>query len=148
MVMETTLNDFKDYVRLLRKDLDATPDTLWDWRPAPKARAIVDLVYEMALINFRMARRLAGEPPGELPSPWITAPAEYRDRNRVRSFFDESVDAVVNSAGTDALRPIQIGDATEPALTFVNLALTHTNYHGGQIAYIQTLAGDDANHWR
>jgi hypothetical protein len=125
-----------DLGQLTHEDLDRT------WMSGE--RRAYDFIYEVAIVNNRIAKRLAGEDPGPMPwvfgKEWLKAPDYYRDKARASEFLSDSSDAVRTAAETSLLEGAKIVD-------LLAFSVRHMSYHDGQLNFIQSLKGDMALHW-
>ena len=131
------------------KDLKALPET--ELTHDRGARLAIDFTYETVQINRRMAARLRKqEPPTMLPGLPV-APDLFRDkRMAVEEIEDSSTDllAAWDEIGPDRMTEMlpTSGDS-ESALSLALFAARHLQHHDGQLTYLQSLSGDDKNHW-
>ncbi|MEZ0327939.1 MAG: DinB family protein [Fimbriimonas sp.] len=131
------------------KDLDAfTPDQQSS-SPGGSARTPLDLAYEVAFVNNRMAARIRGDEVGPFPQGWMKAPEGYAAK--AREEFAASMDAIISAWSSlppnELLRPIQLPTEVTHPLDLMYLVCYHTGYHDGQLNYLQSFYGDEKIHW-
>jgi len=126
-------------------DIDALTHEQLDRSYNEKTRRAYDYIFEVAVVNLRVAARLRGEDPGPMPWDfgvnWLGAPKEYRDKEAVLAYTREAGDELITAAQE------YMGDEREliEKLVFIRV---HISYHDGQLNYIQSLDGDLAVHWK
>lgn len=160
MITASAMSNLKSYMReqlvatakYFRADCEALSDERFVQRPAPSARSPIDLAYEVAVINQRIAKRLKHEDPGPFEfTGWVTAPDGYRSKAQAMADFDASVQALLDA--WDAIPdeqiwdPVPISGGDSPGVDMVFFCIYHMGYHDGQLNYIQTLGGDELMHW-
>jgi uncharacterized damage-inducible protein DinB len=134
------------------QDLEALSDQAISTSPGGAARSPIHFTYEIICVNRRFIKRLRGEDPGPFdPNIWATTPSEYQTRfgatEGFRQSFEELID-VVNSIPDDEIdREIVVPNGTTSPFDLSLFCATHTNYHDGQLNYIQALNGDPDIHW-
>ncbi|HRJ26303.1 MAG TPA: DinB family protein [Fimbriimonadaceae bacterium] len=143
----------EDWGQSFAKDLKAIPEEHLGASPSGIARAPIDFTYEVAVVNRRIANRIGG---GENPpwpfEGWVTAPEEFRDRDKALAELDESVQAVV--AALDAFPAEKLSEEVETpngpytVAGLADMVGTHMAYHDGQLNYLQSLYGDNNIHWQ
>lgn len=112
------------------------------------ARTPYDLNYELVSVNRRFAKRLQGEDPGPWPfvEGWAKAPEEYCDKPFALREFESTMDAMIQSLGTDLFRKIETSSGQTTAFELGLFCAFHILYHDAQLNYIQELCGDMAMH--
>ncbi len=134
---------FTQAVESVKKDLaELTHDDL-DRSWGSSSRRAYDVVYELGLINRRIAHRLRGEEPGPMPwkfgEEWLQAPEEMRDKASVAELFDATANEVLDAA---------LDSTDEPyVIEMLSFLTAHAMYHDGQLNFIQSMKGDMAVHW-
>ena len=140
--------DLREAVDLYKKDLRALPEAALSTSPGGTARSPLDFSYEVIVVNERGAARIKGEDPGPWPyTSWVTAPAEWRNLDKICAGLDRSVESLIEGIGSDPFRKVAMGGedkAVFQALLFFNM---HIMYHAAQLNLIQAMHGDDAMHW-
>lgn len=133
-------------------DLRAMDHALLDRSPGGVARSPYDFTYEIVFINKRIAKRLRGEDPGPYKfEGWMSAPAEFRNKEHciaeVESSTEEVVAALSKVGDADLEREIALPTGSTSPLQLANMAASHLNYHDAQLNYIQAINGDGEMHW-
>jgi hypothetical protein len=134
-------------------DLDAMTHEQLASPFAGNARSGYDFTYEVALVNRKLAERIAGQEP-EWPQSegWVTAPAEFCTKDACRSELAESCDAVIaalQARGPEgALAELTTKRGPSSPYETAAFAAMHTMCHAAQLNYIQTLHGDTEMHWK
>lgn len=113
------------------------------WSPVGEngqGRCALEQAAEVARVNRTMAAILGGT------APAASSAQTYEDVSQAQKDVRASgreLAAVMRTLDDAVLeRRLPWGNGTMPGLTFVELPLTHMNYHAGQINYIQCLYGD------
>jgi hypothetical protein len=117
------------------------------------ARTAVDFTYETALINRRVAARLAGTEPPAMPEAegWLVAPSEVRNKAAIIEYMRKACEEL--SAAARAVPEAEGGKLVgpagneRPAYDLAHFAAMHTMYHDAQLNFIQELGGDLEVHW-
>lgn len=116
------------------------------WKPDPNAKSAQEIVEHLAGANHFFAAILRGEPP--TPPTGESTQKSYEDALRA---FQES--AAVLAEATASVPDDRLQDAVELPwgqswkMTMVLAAASgHIAYHWGQIGYLQTLWGDEADY--
>ena len=128
--------------------VEQTSPERFHWTPAgldgETGRSVSDMAWEVIVLNFALAKVLAGEQP-----PW--PPEEPAGNNsasvgETAAALRESARAAaasVRNLGMDDLeKTFSLGQRSMPGAMLCSLIHNHIMYHGGQICYIQTLYGD------
>lgn len=137
--------------RLFSKDIEAMDHDSLAKTCGGKSRAAYDLIYEVVGLNRAIEGCAKGRPFGDLPKGWVTAPAEFRDKDKAASELKSSVSDVASALRatpaekkdqlmTTPFGEMKLGDVAD-------IAAMHLMYHSGQLNYIQTICGDDDFHW-
>ena len=121
--------------------------------PGGCARTPADFTYELVVINRRITMRLKGQDPGPYPfEGWITAPAEYTNKEAIIRDFDSSTkeleEALAAIPEDEMLRTIQLPNDTTTPYDLVTFCATHIGYHDAQLNFLQTLHDDKEVHWK
>lgn len=150
-------SDLKDYMRkslestrdTYLKDLEAMSPELLTASPGGSARSAMDMTYEVAFFNRRMAKRMRGEPVEPFKfEGWMKAPADFTDpQGALRDSMDELIAAWDATPDAELGRVIEIPSGTTSPFDLAYFAIRHVNYHDAQLNYIQSLQGDDKMHW-
>ncbi len=113
-------------------------------------RCAYDFIYEVGVVNRRLAVVCRCEDPGPWPwkfgEEWLSAPTELRDKAAAVEFIRATGVEFVEAAGDDMERIVVDGEASVPVLSRVWFAVIHLTYHDAQLNFIQTMAGDMVYH--
>lgn len=120
---------------------------------AGKARSGYDFTYEVAVVNRKLAERIAGgEPEWPQTEGWTTAPLEYCSKEACAAELAASCDALVAAlearGPTGALEELATPRGSTSPYEVAAFAAMHTMCHAAQLNYIQTLHGDTEMHWQ
>ncbi|MDI9639454.1 DinB family protein [Kamptonema cortianum] len=138
--------------KYLLKDIEAmTPEQLAS-SPAGSARPPFDFVYEIVVVNQRIADRLNGKDPGPWTAEgWIVCPDEWKDKGKLsEAIKDTSAQIVAGLEGKDdsqLTEKFKVGENETCFADMAGLAAVHMMYHGGQLNYVQSMNGDMEVHW-
>lgn len=135
------------------QDLEAMSHDQLGTSPGGTARTAYDFTYEVALVNRRIAARIAGrEPEPWAFEGWVTAPEEFRDRTKAIDNFSASVDALIEALESipeeELSREIATSGGSSTPFKLANFAAYHIGYHDAQLNLLQSLSGDDRMHWQ
>ncbi len=138
--------------KLFATDLSHMTEEMLGKPVCGKARCAYDLIYEVAFVNRLAADGARGTIEKiEEPEGWITAPPEFKNKDRAIQEFQASVDEVTSALRTANEEALQTKVPTPlglmPLLDFAQILPSHIMYHSGQLNFIQTCYGDDQFHW-
>jgi len=129
----------------LAYNLEFIPADRLVWKPEPTAKSALEIVHHVSVFLVGMAGMLAGGPFTISESP---APANLAEgQELIRSATGKYVQAL---RGVD---PARLGETVELPFGTFPLARAATMpafdliHHHGQIAYLQTLLGDEESHF-
>jgi len=114
-------------------------------------RCAYDFIYEVAIINARLAMKMRGEDPGppawDFGKEWLKAPEAYRTKDAATDYFKGRADELMAEYAKVESPVMLENDA--PTTMFKNLQflMGHTMYHDAQLNFLQSLKGDMAVHW-
>jgi hypothetical protein len=133
------------------KDLDAFEVGQLGASPGGSARTPLDMTFEIAHVNRRLAKRIRGEQVEPFKfEGWMKAPEGYEAtaKEAVSSSFDEVIEAWQNVPENELMRTIPLPDGTTTnPLDLIWTVTYHTGYHDGQLNYLQSMGGDEKVHW-
>ncbi len=132
------------------KDLKAFALEQRGTSPGGSARTPLDLTYEVAHVNRRLAKRIRGDEVEPFPNDgWMKAPEGYGTTasEAFASSMDEVIQAWNNLPENELFRPIQLAKEVTHPLDLVWMVCYHTGYHDGQLNYLQSFYGDEKVHW-
>jgi len=144
-------DSFESAIADFLKDIDALSHDDLSKSFGKGSRCAYDFIYEVGVINQRVAFRCRAEDPGPMPwkfgEEWLGAPAEFRDKEAAKRHIKKTSEEVLASIGDEVERPVVVGETDDPAYQRINFATMHTMYHDAQLNYIQSMVGDLAVHW-
>ncbi len=140
---ETLLTLFEDTAPVIVYNLDFLPDDKLDWKPAPGAKSALEIVNHLCEYLHRLHLRL---------NPHTDSPALLAATNRDEAKSLLSQAATQFAASVRGASTQQLGEQFHEKYPFslgwmVTAATIDTIHHAGQIAYIQTLIGDNDIHF-
>lgn len=146
------IRDLRQVIGMFESDLAALTPEQRATPPGQAQRSPLDFVHEIAIVNGRLAARMRGEDPGPFPQGWVTVPEGMAEAAVIEGFRAACAELV---AAAEALPAERWGD-TPPGLKaedgsyvgIVTFAALHMGYHDGQMNLIQSMAGDQAVHWK
>jgi hypothetical protein len=118
-----------------------------------KARSVADFTAECIAFNLAVADAVnGGEARFHTPEEEQAARAKYSDRSALQEGIKSSAKTLIeaiDSKGEESLAREVMAPWGEPTTVgrLVHASASHVIYHDGQLNYIQTLFGDDKNHW-
>jgi hypothetical protein len=125
--------------------------------PGGAARTPIDIAYECAVVNRAILERMNGGDPKRVmagvaknPEGFIIAPEGLSATEAIAEFESSCVgimDAVEAKPDGELTEMVQTSMGTEPYFSLACFAGTHNMYHCGQLALVQAIGGDGANHW-
>ncbi len=151
--MQAAIHGMESAAKNYSQDLDAMSDDQILTSAGGTARKPVDFTYEVALINRRLAARLAKTEPPAAPEgdDWWVAPEELQTKDAISQYFkascEELLEAAKGMSEEDATVLVTFHGGEKPSHTMVTFAAMHTMYHDAQLNFIQSLAGDSSVHW-
>lgn len=126
-------------------NLDFIPDDRLDWKPEPTAKSAFEIVQHTAGAMLTLRGILTEEQfvPVDVPLP--------QSRDEAKKQLVETAEAcaaAVRAVKPEAMgRTVNTGFAEFPISRWMRIALTDMIHHHGQIAYLQTMLGDNENHF-
>lgn len=125
-------------------NLDFIPDDKFDWKPEPTAKSVLEIVNH---ICGNMVGGLGFLTTGE----WDPNYTPATDRDSAKKAITDSYSAY--SAKVRTLKPedlegtFSLGEQTFPRSFLLGVSVFDAAHHHGQISYLQTLLGDEENHF-
>jgi uncharacterized damage-inducible protein DinB len=115
--------------------LSAVPADKTSYTPDPKSMSAFELMWHIASSEaFFMSGASAGafEKPAERPAE-VSTPSDVVNWYKVQ--FASSLDQVRRMSGEDLIRIVNFFEVfTQPAISFLQLAINHTVHHRGQLS--------------
>ncbi len=133
------------------KLLATVPSEKFTWHPEPTTKSAQQIGWHVALALHNMARILRNEKVQMADFENQSFKTQHATSDRLKSFIELQLSELF--AATDQLTSLEEAFAmpwgeTWPAKTILFRGCwEHTAYHGGQLAYIQTLLGDTQDHF-
>ena len=135
------------------KDMAFIPEEKLSVSPMGRARPVLEFTAEVIGFNQFVSKALSGQ---EVAMPSDEERKAFFDsvssRDLAKSMLVDSVQEIVSS-----LERLDEAELTEEVtmywgagaskLNVANMAAAHMGYHDGQLNYVQSLFGDDVNHW-
>lgn len=126
-------------------NLEFLPAEKLAWKPEPTAKSALEIVHHVSAFLTGMAGMLTGGTftVTEEPAPTDLASAQARIRTATGTY----VQALL---GLDPARlgdPVELPFGTFPLARAATMPAFDLIHHHGQIAYIQTLLGDEESHF-
>ena len=127
----------------LAHNLDFIPDDKLNWKPAPEANSVLEIVNHLAMPLSGMANALDGR--------WQVAFESAQDREEAKALITS-----LSAKYADKLRALSAEDMSRTVTTpmgdfplplAAGIPVIDLIHHHGQIAYIQTLLGDTEAHF-
>lgn len=148
----TAITSVQDAKSRFLQDLEALPEEAIGRSPGGAARAPAHFTYEIVCVNARFAKRLRGEDPGPFSQDaWASTPDSFKTKEGALAGFSASMDEILEALKAvpenEMDREIVIPSGTTSPFDLAAFCAMHTNYHDGQLNYIQALNGDAEIHW-
>lgn len=126
----------------INNNLDFIPDDKLNWKPAPEAKSVLEIINHATGTLNMMTSAIKGTEKTEL------APATNRED--AKKLVTQVTEAHLNLIGTlspgDLEKPVQLPFGEFPAGFVAGLPVVELINHHGQITYIQSLLGDTESH--
>jgi hypothetical protein len=148
--------DLRDTVRnlgaLYVADLKHIPEDKLGQVPMGAARTALEFTAEVAGFNALVAKMLRGEEASQTMEEHYTPSATVANYAECKEAIEKTtaeLAAAIDALDEDGLlKPLTTPwGAPTTAYGIAKMAASHMMYHDGQINYIQSLFGDDTNHW-
>ena len=130
-------------LRNIKNNLDFIPDDKLDWKPAPKANSVLEIVNHVAGSIYGITEVMTGS--GMKPN---FTPAVNREdaKSLLQNGVDGYIAALRGLKPQDMGRTVQLPIGDLPLGAAAGVPVVELINHHGQITYIQTLLGDDESH--
>lgn len=135
------------------KDLGFIPEDKQGESPMGKARTAIEFTAECAGFNYFVAGLIRGDtaaaPSAEERAAYM---ASLNTGAKASEALKQSIQLVISAlndiSDEDLSREVTMPwGSTVPLHRAASMCAGHMMYHCGQLNYIQSLFGDDANHW-
>lgn len=140
--MEPTIMLLSWAERNINNNLDFVPDDKLNWKPAPEAKSVLEIINHMTGTVDAFTSGMQKSAKTEM------APVTNRDEAKAR--ISQVIQAHI--AHISALSPVQLDEVVStpvgelPARVAAALPVVETINHHGQITYIQEMLGDTESH--
>jgi uncharacterized damage-inducible protein DinB len=124
-------------------NLDFVPDDKLDWKPAPTASSVLEIINHVLMPFTGMAALLES---GEWKAEGGTATNRDEAKQALQQASDRYVAALENVKMEDFSRTLALPFGPMPFGVAVSIPVIDLIHHHGQIAYIQALLGDTESH--
>lgn len=138
---ETVLSLFEATIEVFVHNLDFIPAERLDWKPAPDAKSALEIVNHLATFLGSISNALNGE------SETVTNATNGDEAKRVLEQAAARYAQAVRGASPEVLGRLFRDDMPLTNGWMVTASTIDTIHHAGQIAYIQTLLGDNEIHF-
>jgi uncharacterized damage-inducible protein DinB len=127
-------------------NLKFIPEDKLDWKPAPSAKSAYEIIGHLVAVLTCMKPVMEGH---EWAPPQETVPTSLEQAQQVLSEAGEAYLAAITRIPPETLgNNVTIwGGYTVPLARAASMPVVDLIHHHGQIAYIQTLLGDEAMHF-
>jgi uncharacterized damage-inducible protein DinB len=126
-------------------NLDFIPEDRMDWRPTPTAKSALDIANHLLSYAFASARLLRG---GVFDtSQFRPARTRAEAKEMLHRLGEEYPEALRMLAPEDLEKSVELPFGTIPLSQAASMPVVDLLHHHGQIAYIQTLLGDEESHF-
>jgi hypothetical protein len=125
-------------------NLQNIPTDKLDWKPTPEAKSALQVAGEIVGVMQMAAPTFAGGSftPAALPHPTSLDEAVTQLTEAAKQYA-----AALDAAGDELERPVDSPFGTMWASKAVLFGMIDLLHHNGQLAYIQSLLGDDKMHF-
>jgi hypothetical protein len=134
-----------------RVDLLAIPEDAIFKSFGGVSRSVADLVFETNQVNKHICQGVRNEPQFEWVDGWLKAPETWKTKQDVVDAFTEDFERTVKTFEDLTLEELEAPYEDEGQMSTrierCRFITFHTDYHSGQLNFIQSLLGDDTFHW-
>ena len=138
---ETLLTLFESNLKNLTFNFGLLPADKLGWKPAPDAKSALEIADHLAAFVNHVCGSLSGEKQPFQPA--TSGDEAIQNLTAIGARFPQSLRAA-SGAKLDEIFSLEYGISNHFIATAVVVDVIH---HGGQIAYLQTLLGDDQVHF-
>lgn len=138
---ETLITLFEGNLKGLVHNLGLLPSDKLDWKPAPQAKSALEIANHLAGFTAEVCGHLDGKDLTFVPA------TNGEEARQALTHMGERFSLALREASAATLGEIfapEYGLSNEFMATAVVVDVIH---HGGQISYLQTLLGDDQDHY-
>jgi uncharacterized damage-inducible protein DinB len=139
---ETEIKRIEKIAELLLKAARAVPSDKQAWKPMPTGKSAQEIIAHLGMANYFFAALLKGTTPAPM-----SAPTTYDEA--IKLFEQSKAELIqtirsVDPAQFSEKRTMPWGEERS-IKDLITSPMPHMAYHWGQIAYLQTLWGDQEN---
>lgn len=139
---EVEIKRIEKISELLLKAARAVPTEKANWKPMPTGKSAQEILAHVGMANYFFAALLKGTAPTQ-----TSEPTTYQDALKL---FEQSKASLIETIRSvdpktfDEKRTMPWGEERS-IKDLITSPMPHMSYHWGQIAYLQTLWGDQEN---
>ena len=115
------------------------------------SRTVADIIFETGQVNKHVCQGVRGEVQFEWVDGWLKAPESWKTKQDVVDAFTEMSEQTIKTFDDLTLQeleaPYEDQEKTTTRIERCRFITFHTDYHSGQLNFIQSLLGDDKFHW-
>ncbi|RYX81719.1 DinB family protein [bacterium] len=126
----------------INNNLDFIPDDKLDWKPAPEAKSVLEIINHAAATVNMFTLVAAGKPQTQL------VPVTNREDAKalVTQIVGAHKEAIKNLDPSELGKMVELPIGPAPLSMVAGIPVVELVNHHGQITYIQTLLGDTQSH--
>ena len=148
---EIAVKSLKNAFWRFKVDLLAIPEEAIFKSFGGVSRTAADLVFETNQVNDHIGQGVRMEIQFDWVDGWLKAPENWKTKQEVVDAFTESSDRTIKTFEDFTLdeleAPYEDDGKTTTRMERCRFITFHTDYHSGQLNFIQSLLGDDKFHW-
>jgi len=130
-------------VRNVNNNLDFIADDKLNWKPAPGAKSVLEIVNHVAGTIYGITQALGGQ---EMNPQFAAATDRESAKSLVRKSADTYIAQLRALTSQDMGRTIMMPFGEMPLPIAAGVPVVELINHHGQITYIETLLGDEESH--
>lgn len=140
---EVLVGQIEFALRNVKNNIDFIPEGKMNWKPAPKANSVLEVVNHVAGSIYGITELVSG-------SAMQPAFAPATNREEAKSLLQTGVEKYIVALRAiqpqDLDRPVSLPFGELPLAVAAGIPVVELINHHGQITYIQTLLGDEESH--
>lgn len=126
-------------------NLKFVPDDKLTWKPAPTAKSALEIINHTVGAMKGMSGAIRGGA-WQVP-PFDPATTREQAQSMIRAAVGDYVDALLALSPADLEKNVDLPFGTFSLRQFTGFGLVELQHHRGQIAYLQTIWGDNEDHF-
>ena len=130
-------------LRNVNNNLDFIPDDKLNWKPAPTAKSVLEIVNHVGGSIYRLTEAL-GE--GEINPQFMNAANRQEAKLLLKNGVEAYIAKVRALTPQDMTRTVKLPMGELPLPIVAGMPVIELINHHGQITYIETLLGDEESH--